>query len=522
MSKTQYTEFHDKYTKFAEYKLSIQYIKDMYSGDVMKACEDDPVLNAYYLFNVTLRPYQIFMTDKLKKNRFMFFLLFRRGGKTTIYKIFCAWALYWDKYPSGLFGVTKIIVIAHAVKMAKSYIKEIRDMYLVGDVVVFNRFKGKLGKNFFTKRFPKGRSDKASNTTESLSLRNGKNHLLWNTIEVYPPKDTVRGDGASIMILDEVASWYKFTPDEDEVYNEAVRPVITDNDYTKIFIATTPKGTTGLSYELMPIDGHVSVYELVWFPYYVRKEPNYLRDMDKTKADYIARGKYDSFRQEFLAELVSIDNAYFKNIHITKVFEQQDQIEPLESSDLEMDFAIDFGGKKKSRTVITGCYLDKKTNVIYRVFTKRYEVNGDDTLKEDLLKIESNFPNIRKWHLDDQGGGTSFYGWARKHFGVGRLDEVTFRGNKEPLYRLFRIAIFNDRVKSFHDPDLKNEFNTFTAELKPLGKDDTDDLLDSFMLSCKDWLRLHSGSNVSYLNFIKTKNRGFKYGKFNKEYVPFI
>ena len=439
---------------------------------------------------------------------------------TTIYKIFSAWVLTFDKYPSSLFQVSKVIVIAHAVKMAKSYIKEIRDMFIIGDMQVAKIFKGKLGNNFFTSRLSSGR-DKGANTTESLTVKNLKNPKLWNSIEVYPPKDTVRGDGASVMILDELSSWYKYTPNVNEIYDEAVKPVITDNNYTKIFIATTPKGSSGVSYELMPVDGHKSVYKLIWFPYYVRTDPEYLKSMEIEKQDYINRNKWDAFRQEFLTELVSIDNAYFSQEHIKNVFEKEAELLPLTSSDLPLHGAIDFGGKRKSRTVITLSYLDTETNQIYRVYDKRYAVGKDDTLQDDIKKIAQKFPNIKKWNLDDQGAGTAFYGWIKKQFGASCIDEVSFRRDKEALYTLFKIACFQNRLKTYHDDELRQEFLTFTNNLKPSGEDDTDDLLDSFMLSVKDWLSL--AKKQQGFNNINQKILQFRQnGKITREWSPSV
>ena len=338
-----------------------------------------------------------------------------------------------------------------------------------------------MGKKFFTSCFPK-KTDNASVTTSKLNIyRDG-----WNSIASYPPTTKARGKPASIIALDELAFWCDYTPDEYKIYGEVVRPIITDEPNTKLFCATTPNGARGLAYELLPIDGHKTPYTLIWFGYTIRQDDIYLAEMEKLKQEYIDQGRYDEFRQEYLAEIVNKTNAYFdKEKEIDNVLDERRNMELRYTG--EVDVGLDFGGSVKSRTVITVSRYNKERKLCERIYHKRYEVGKDSTLQADIVTLAVLFPNIRRWHIDSQGGGSAFYDWFDLRFGRNNIDQITFKGRKADMYRLFKIACYQNRIKSYYDPVLLDEFLNFTSDLKP-AKHSTDDLLDSFVMSCIDWL----------------------------------
>lgn len=468
----------DNYNKWFDIKT----IKNDFKGDILKACESHPIYFAYYMLGFKLRDYQTYHIDMMLRHKYIHTLMSRRLGKSTDFKIFSAWALWFNKYPQGRERTTKIIVLAQESEEAESYIRDIRDMFEVGDRRVESLFKGKLGKKYFSSHFPK-RSDNAKLNESQLNIyKNG-----WNSVRSFPPTMKARGKSASIVIMDELAFWYKYTSDEYEIYREVVRPVITDQPNVKCFIATTPNGSSGLSYDLMDIDNHKTVYKQIWFPYYYRKDKNYLDEIEKVREEYESNGWHNSFRQEYLAELVNKRDAYFHiENEIDKVFSDK-SLNMLMSYYGDCDGAIDFGGSVISRTVITVSRFNKTNNKLERIYCKRYPVSQDSDLQNDVIDIAKRFPNIRKWHIDSQGGGSAFYAWFRNTFGSNKIDEVTFKGRKADMYRLFKTACFKNRVKSFYDTDLRKEFQDFTPALKPV-KHSTDDMLDSFVMSVKDWL----------------------------------
>lgn len=481
-------EYIDDYDKWFDFKT----IKDDYNGDVLKACKAHPVYHVYYLIGFKLRSYQIYMMDLLMNSKYIQGIWGRRLGKSLEYKTFMHWATHWNKYPQGLDGSTKTIVLAHTTDSAESYISEFKEYCEMGDERVYQLFKGKLGDKYFTSRLPrKGNRNNKKDTNDVLHYRSVDNK--WCSIEVYPPTTRARGRPASIIIMDEMAFWSDYTPDEHMIYNKVVKPIVTDQPDVKLFIATTTNGEKGISYDLMDIDGHETRYKLVWFPFYVRDDIEYWRIIKSEEDDYRSQNDYDGFRQEFLADIVSAKGAYFDKVEITNVFDSVDTLQMFPSYNGRCRVAVDFGGSKNSHTVFSVVALDnrmingKMTPFIRRLFHHRYEIGKDSTLQPDIINWVKRFPNIEMWYIDSQGGGSSFYGWFSNFIGKSKIKEVSFKKDKVNMYKQFKIACFQGRVKSYHDPVLFKEFNGFTGDLKP-SKGYTDDMLDSFVMACDDWL----------------------------------
>ena len=122
------------------------------------------------------------------------------------------------------------------------------------------------------------------------------------------------------------------------------------------------------------------------------------------------------------------------------------------------------------------------------------------------------YPNVKKVVIDSQGGGSAFYDWARGKFG-GMLEEIVFRKDKVDMYRLFKIACFQGRVKSYIDRELSEEFLAFTSDMKPT-KGNTDDLLDGFVMGAKDWITNNTGLQYQFF--------GFKRGKKSSTWRPTV
>ena len=496
----QYTEipidFKEKYLEYFDInKVKEKYDKpDNTEHFLIEACKDNPIYFIYYMLGVKPRDYQAYELELMLGNRYIFDLWGRRLGKSSKNKWFSAWALWWNKYPSGQKKTTNILVIAHEQGEADSYIEDIREMFIQGDARVSKVFNNSLGAHYFTSKFPK-RGSNAKNNTQSFSIMRFGG---WQTIRAFPPTERARGKSASVIILDEVAFWYKYCPDPDKIYSQCVRPVITDNPNSRIYASTTPDGRTGLAYNLLPLDNQKSIYKLIWFPYYYRNEEEYLLEMKNTEEEYKSQGKYNDFRQEYLAELVEQSQSYFDaENEVNKVFDDSLDFKPVYN--LECDFAIDFGGSKKSRTVITGVIFDKESNQIIRIYHKMYEVGKDSTLQEDIKLICRKFTNIRRWHLDSQGGGSYFYGWFKQNIG-NNVDEVSFAKDKDNMYKMFKIACYKDRIKSYHDRDLFTEFLSFTRELKPM-KGYTDDMLDSFVMASRDYLETKQKTEYNVIHY---------------------
>jgi len=480
------------YNNFVDKDVIFNRVKEEFGGDIFACAKAHPSLHAFLLHGFKIRPYQVYMHDIMLQYSQVFFVCGRRLGKSLVNKMFDIWAIHWNAYPQGIDRTTKVLVLAHTQTSADAYISELMMYIETGDKRVELLFKGKFGDRYFSSRLPlKGTKGKKVNQNHMDYLStDGK----WSRIMTFPPTLKARGEPASIIQLDEVASWDEYTNGDDgsyEVFYEVVRPIITDEPDTKIFGMTTPSGASGMSYELMDIDNHDTPFKLIWLPFFVRRDVEYLRGMKKTYDEYFAQGRLDEFKQEFLALLISKGRTYFHQDEIDNVFDYSgDMVYEYSGS---CRFSVDFGGNRNSHSVINGAITAKgvdkngvETNICYRIYHKRYPVGQDSTMKLDILDIIQRFPNIEKWYVDSQGGGSAFYDWFRRLVG-NSLEEVVFRREKTDMYRMFKIACFQGRIKSYHDRDLLDEFASFTGDLKPI-KGHTDDLLDAFVMSVKDWI----------------------------------
>ena len=484
------------------------HIEEHYDGNIHRACEDHPAFFAFFYLGFKLRYYQVYMLDMCIKHQLLQAICGRRLGKTTVYKIYAAWMLWYNKMPTGLFNTTNIIVIAQSGKGSEGYIKDIVNFYLIADVRYEKLFHVK---HYFTRRFPK-RSDKASNTNTMFNLR--ANNGNWCSLSAFSPTPKARGEGAGILLLDELAFWDDMVADAQTIYDEVVRPIVTDNPNTKVLIATTPNGATGLSYDLMPIDGHKTQYDLIWLPYYYRDDPIYLESMAQVEKEYSQKGNLKGFNQEYLAEILASSDSFFQPVEIANIFSNT-ECPLVRSYKGECEAGLDFGGhgdKPKSRTVLTQS-RKLEDGTCQRIWHKRYPLGEDNTLQEDIMQMFIDFPNTKKFHIDNQGGGSMFYSWIRKEFGYSMLDEVSFRREKEIMYRQFQIAAFKNKIHSYNDQELKGELNGFSRKLRPRGKEGTDDLLDSFAMSIKDWINIDESVSMAVVKISR-------YKKNDKNFTP--
>ena len=507
MGSPKYTPIPKKYIENYDDWFNQDLIWKFGFKNAIEASEAHPVFWLYYHIGLKVRPYQLYMLDYMVHNRYLYALMARRMGKSFTFKSFGAWAIWYNKHPQGFDNTTKVVVIAHTQDGADSYIADIRKLFELGDMHM-NRVTGGKITDFFSKGFP-ARTENARNNTEELSICKDRKKHGFSTLKSYPPTVRARGIPASVILLDEVASWYKYA-DENEIYYEVVRPIPSDSPDTKIFGATTPKGETGLSYQLMDIDGHKTTYELIWMPYYYRNDKDYINSILEIETEYREQGRLKQFRQEYLAELIGIDDLFFQSDEIDNVFSKVDTLTMHNRYYTGVNIAVDFGGAKNSHTVITVSALDKETNEIYRLWHKRYPVAQDSEIKEDLVNICDRY-TLDKLYLDSQGGGSAFYAWARVKFS-GKLVEVCFKKDKQEMYRLAKIACFQNRIFSYYDREFRTEFLSFNTSLKP-EKGATDDMLDSFFMSCYDWLQLEAKGDI-YGTFKALINK--KYNTKNK------
>lgn len=178
--------------------------------------------NFFYITNldegkikIKLRPFQKRILRSLRDNRFVVLLASRQIGKTTLMTIYALWIACFTEDQ-------RILVVANKEQTAINIFKRIRLAY------------EKLPNYLKPGTVEYGKT--------SMTLGNGSSIGISTT-----SSDAGRGDSCNCLILDELAFI-----DEHLVQDfwKSVYPIISSSKKSKIFIASTPKGTGNLFHTL--------------------------------------------------------------------------------------------------------------------------------------------------------------------------------------------------------------------------------------------------------------------------------
>jgi hypothetical protein len=178
--------------------------------------------NFFYITNldegkikIKLRPFQRRILRSLRDNRFVILLASRQIGKTTLMTIYALWI-------ACFFEDQRILIVANKEQTAINIFKRVRMAY------------EKLPNYLKPGAVEYGKT--------SMSLGNGSSIGISTT-----SSDAGRGDSCNCLILDELA----FIDDHlVKDFWKSVYPIISSSKKSKIFVASTPKGTGNLFHDL--------------------------------------------------------------------------------------------------------------------------------------------------------------------------------------------------------------------------------------------------------------------------------
>lgn len=246
--------------------------------------------NFFYIVNldegkqqIKLRGYQKRILRSLRDNRFLIMLASRQASKTTLMTIYALWIVcFYDDQ--------RVLIVANKEATAINIFKRIR--------IAYEQLPNYLKPG--TVEYGK----------TSLALGNGSSIGISTT-----SSDAGRGESVNCVIIDEMAHIENNMMQE---FWESVYPIISSSQKSKIFVASTPKGTGNLFHTLY--EG-ATKKENGWYPERVDWWEIPGRDKEWKSRTIKTMGSEDAFSQEFGCAFLqsgesAVDEELFKKLKL--------------------------------------------------------------------------------------------------------------------------------------------------------------------------------------------------------------
>lgn len=479
--------------------------EELSHSKTIKECMNNVAYFAKHMLGLELYAWQKRVADMVSAGRKKIIInTSRQIGKSKLVAVIALWALAFNKGNSGDGQNTKIGIISRSDDQAKKIIAEIRNLVLKGDAVMKSKANKKfINRDYFSEMLDT--SQKAENTKMSITFRKGHRGSIYPSfVKSFPPTDAVLGNTFDFVFLDEASRI------EDEIFYRAILP--TGDKYNANWIVTsTPNGMSGFFYELMDVEEKRKNHEWdrYWFTIEAVKfdDPDHYSRKIKEIDQMIADGKELVAKQEYFAEFVATETSFFDPKDVTEMFD--DKLAIQYSSSNQCTLGLDVGGQKKSHSVITITTCDD-SGMIYRIFHKRYPVQGDDNLLDDIADLLKKFNLTRL--VVEKCQITDFLIREMKNRG---WNVYEFEPNREkvPAYSAFRAKLHKGLVKSYLDEDLMVEMKALTQKegrfttMIHAPTNYTDDMIDSLVMSAYFYTGEAVGAHpVDFDNVVRRKD----------------
>jgi len=472
--------------KFEHYTLLTEEDKERYyemckvpKNFSLTKAKEHPFLWLYHVCGVKPRDYQFKMLDTMFRYGKVAGVTSRQIGKSVMNAGFAFWAAYTNAYPSGMEKKTTVLIVSHTEDAAKKLLNECSNFVAMADrrMAQYSTKRADHSNEYFTSKL----IGKA--TQYKLEWSGGK-------IIVLPPTDKVRGNSASVLIIDE-ADFLK-SDDPDYFFNSVALPTTTATK-GKVFLWSTPKGTPSFFHNIIRpnVDSPVEGWHRIWFPWTIASVEmlrDYVWDL---RQQYIKKGDELDFKIEYEASFLSGKHTYFAPQHIDDAVDDgyQEEYDWYRPVTLGLDF-----GDTHSRTVLTVVDHDQERNetrlLWYKEFPAGYN-NGD--LPAYINSLQSRY-FIRDIVVDDcVGGKTAIELLRRAGFNL-RLFQ--FKRDKHEYYEYLKVAFANRRIKLYRALDVIAQLKSIESHetiqgniqiRKPHGG--RDDICDSFVMACSPYIK---------------------------------
>ena len=463
--------------------------------ELFELCSKDPAIFAKYMLGVKLYAWQYKVAKEVANgNKRIILNTSRQIGKSFLVSILALWYALFNKGNSSEFMNTKVGIISATENQSKKIMYDIKNLMSLGNLYCkthYSKIKEDLfDMGIFSYLIDDDRSadnTKTSITFKAFSPEYGillKDSLIGSYIKCYPPTDIVRGETFDFLMIDEAAQI------DDDIYYMAISKTGDKYDAIKV-IASTPFGQSGFYFEL--VDPNDTVPNSPWTKFAfdvdaIRYDDPLDWERRKKEIDFnIAQGKSLIVRQEYYCEFVTSEQSYFDPEKVDAIFDSASS--PVEGYSGLCDLGIDFGGLKKSQTVMTISMLED--GIISRIYHHAYGVREDGSLIDDVKGLCKRF-NIQRIIVDNCPEGDFI---IRKMLEFGwNITLMNFAGEKVKKYGQFRSKLNRFYIKSYPDGDLQGQMKALmtrqgverTKIQPPPGYGD--DYVDSFLLSAYHYI----------------------------------
>lgn len=469
----------------------LESFRNLPQKELFLACRDDPAVFAFYMLGIRLYAWQWLVSRSIVNgDRRIILNTSRQVGKSFFMAIMGLWYSTFNKAKSSDYHNTKVGIISATEQQSKKVMGDIKNLIYVGDAYCKMHYS-KTPSDIFAFgvfSFLIDDSKSAENNKSAITFKSWNDKLgilldgslIGSFIKSYPPTDIVRGETFDLLIIDEAAQI------DDDTYYMAITKTGDKYDAIRI-IASTPFGQSGFYYELF--DPSDVLIESPWMKFKFTIDSISLDD----PADYgrrlkdikfqVSQGKVPIVRQEYYCEFVHSEQSFFDPVKVDNIFEDYTALESYTGG--LCDLGIDFGGLKKSQTVITISNLDED-GIIRRLFVHSYAVREDGNIIEDVEKLCQRF-SVERIIVDECPEGDHV---QRKMLDKGwNVIGFKFGSEKVKKFGEFRAKVNKGKVKSFKDAKLQGEMKALmvkqgterTKIQPPPGY--SDDFIDSFIIS---------------------------------------
>lgn len=475
------------------------------SKGLLSQCSENVVLFAEKMLGFRLYSWQVYFLRKVSQavsdgtiNREFLALTSRQIGKSTAVAIFCLWSAVFNKVPGTLYNNTVVGVVSASDVQSKKLLYEIKKFINLGDKVMSD-YKDSSGECLFGKEFFSSllsTTDPNNTTTITFAPYDDEVHGEFvlkgskhgSSIKSYPPTSSVLGETFTIVIEDEAG---KSDCISDEFHYDYVYPTGNSTNAIRIY-TSTPWSPSGFFYRLAdPFDeyGDNPADRVLFTIDAIKLEnPKYYETVMKIVDQMNSDGKTNEVQRAYYCRFVKGEKNYFNPDKVFGCF--TNDYDMINSFSKECDLGVDFGGQVVSRTVLTVSYLDDM-GIVRRVHHRAYNVGEDDNLINDISELKTLF-NIQRIIPDECPQGDYMIrqmvdkGW--------NVTPMNFRSEKVKKYGAFRTMLNKGKIKSYLDNDLKTEMLSLEQQegsrqsviMHAPGY--TDDLIDSFVMSCYYYL----------------------------------